>query len=156
VTDQRPLTKSQSDLLARLVIRGPSFDEFVDHRVIHALANRELVEPFQSRPHNTLTWHPTPKGRKLVESVATEGRRHWWLTTEPNPRSAATGHDAGQRGWRLHAVHTDATTFKAVRYTAALCGLQPAHGWGLDMFIEDKCKRCAAIMRRAQGVSARE
>lgn len=27
-----------------------------------------------------------------------------WLTTSPNPKSSARGCDAGQRGWRLHAV----------------------------------------------------
>lgn len=86
----------------------------------------------------------------------TDQRRHWWLTTEPNPRSPATGTDSGQRGWKLHAVHTDATTFKAIRFTSALCGLLPAHGWGLDMFIEDKCRRCEAVIRRGQGASANE
>lgn len=67
-----------------------------------------------------------------------------WLTTAPNPRSPATGHDAGQRGWKLHAVETeeDPATFKAVRYLPAACGLRPAHGWGLDLFITDRCKHC--------------
>jgi len=68
-----------------------------------------------------------------------------WLTTEPNPRSPATGFDAGQRGWKRHAVEaTDETTFAAIRFKAAACGLQPAHGWGSDLFIEDKCARCLA------------
>lgn len=65
-----------------------------------------------------------------------------WLTTAPNPRCPATGYDAGQRGWRLHAVETDSNSFKEIRGVAAICGLVPSHGWGLDMFIEDKCKRC--------------
>lgn len=66
----------------------------------------------------------------------------YWLTTEPNPRSPATGHDAGQRGWRLHAIDSPTDSFKAIRWERALCGLQAAHGWGLDMFIEEKCQRC--------------
>lgn len=27
---------------------------------------------------------------------------HQWVTTAPNPRSPATGFDAGQRGWKPH------------------------------------------------------
>ncbi len=70
-----------------------------------------------------------------------------WLTTAPNPRSPATGFDAGQRGWRLHAVRErpgDSLT-KAFLGRAALCGLVPRHGWGLDMFIEDRCKNCVRV-----------
>jgi len=76
-----------------------------------------------------------------------------WLTTSPNPRAHAVGVDAGQRGWRLHAVIVPSTaptpvTFQALRWESALCGLRPAHGWGLDMFIEDRCKRCEARAAR--------
>lgn len=68
-----------------------------------------------------------------------------WLTTAPNPRSPATGHDAGQRGWKLHAVRaTDAESTSDLRRRPSLCGMIPRHGWGLDAFIEDRCKRCAA------------
>lgn len=67
-----------------------------------------------------------------------------WLTTAPNPRTPATGHDAGQRGWRLHAVEAPAdATFPEIGHRRALCGLRPRHGWGLDMFIEKRCERCA-------------
>lgn len=65
-----------------------------------------------------------------------------WLTTAPNPRVKATGPDAGQRGWKLHAIITDSDSFEEIRRQHALCGLRPAHGWGLDLFIEDKCQRC--------------
>lgn len=67
-----------------------------------------------------------------------------WLTTAPNPRSSATGVDAGQRGWVRHAVmcQPDAT-LDDVRRTRALCGLRPRHGWGSDLFIETRCKRCS-------------
>lgn len=71
-----------------------------------------------------------------------------WVTTEPNPRSPATGHAAGQRGWKLHYVPSDEETFVGLRYTAALCGLRPRHGWGLDMFIEDKCARCLRALKK--------
>jgi hypothetical protein len=71
-----------------------------------------------------------------------------WLTTAPNPRSPATGFDAGQRGWRTHAVECKiGSNFGDVRFVSAACGLRPAHGWGLDTFIEDKCQRCAAKLR---------
>lgn len=66
-----------------------------------------------------------------------------WLTTAPNPRTPATGFDAGQRGWKLHAVIADdKAKFGEIAGERALCGLLPSHGWGLDLFIEDKCSRC--------------
>ena len=65
-----------------------------------------------------------------------------WLTTAPNPRSSATGYDGGQKGWKLHAIETDSDSFKEIRWERAVCGLQARHGWGLDMFIEDKCEKC--------------
>ena len=72
-----------------------------------------------------------------------------WLTTSPNPRASVVGYDAGQRGWRLHAVLVPShapvpVTFSSLRWEPALCGLRPAHGWGLYLFIEDRCKRCEA------------
>ena len=70
-----------------------------------------------------------------------------WLTTAPNPHTPATGVDAGQRGWKLHAVNTDTDSFAEIRWTRAICGLQPAHGCGLDMFIQDKCKRCTTLLK---------
>jgi hypothetical protein len=70
-----------------------------------------------------------------------------WLTTAPNPKSSATGYDAGQRGWKLHYIDSDANSFKLIRWKRAMCGLQPAHGWGLDAFIEDKCERCRRALR---------
>ena len=69
-----------------------------------------------------------------------------WLTTAPNPRSPATGFDAGQRGWKLHRVAARETEqFASLRGRRAACGLVPRHGWSLDLFIEDKCDRCARV-----------
>lgn len=66
-----------------------------------------------------------------------------WLTTAPNPRTPVTGFDAGQRGWRLHAVDAAPDQkLSEIRWQKAACGLSPAHGWGLDMFINDPCERC--------------
>lgn len=76
-----------------------------------------------------------------------------WLTTAPNPRSPATGYDAGQRGWKLHAVELINNSFKQSRYQQSLCGLLPAHGWSLDMFIEDKCTRCKRIIKRCEFIA---
>lgn len=75
-----------------------------------------------------------------------------WLTTAPNPSARSTGFDAGQRGWRLHYVReaTPEGSFKDVRFRSALCGLQPAHGWGLDLFIEDRCTRCSAALAKVE------
>jgi hypothetical protein len=66
-----------------------------------------------------------------------------WLTTAQNPRSRPTGYDAGQRGWSTHAViATPSAKFSELRTISSLCGLLPAHGWGMDMFIERQCRRC--------------
>ena len=71
-----------------------------------------------------------------------------WLTTAPNPSSAATGINAGQRGWKLHAVEgPENARFEELKFKPALCGLRPAHGWGLDMFIEDHCTRCQFLAK---------
>jgi hypothetical protein len=66
-----------------------------------------------------------------------------WITTAPSPHVFSSSPDAGQRGWKLHAVEgpTDAT-FTQLRYERSLCGVFAKHGWSLDLFIEDKCKRC--------------
>ena len=51
-----------------------------------------------------------------------------WLTTLPNPRLSSS-FDAGQRGWRTHAIEADdAETFGAIAGRRALCGLLPRHG----------------------------
>lgn len=75
-----------------------------------------------------------------------------WLTTAPNPRSAATGYNAGQNGWALHLVESDATEFSALgkgpKAVRSLCGLRPRHGWSLDMFIDAKCERCVAALKK--------
>ena len=68
--------------------------------------------------------------------------KYEWLTTQPNPRSPATGYDAGQRGWKLHLVDVEGE-----HTPSAVCGLRPRHGWGLDMFINDKCERCVKAWR---------
>jgi hypothetical protein len=78
-----------------------------------------------------------------------------WVTAAPNPRTPATGVDAGQWGWKLHAVRGDDTeTFAELRRRRSLCGLIPRHGWGLDLFIEDRCARCErALLRRAESAA---
>jgi len=79
-----------------------------------------------------------------------------WLTTGVNPSVRATGSDAGTRGWRLHAVEAGSDeSIAAVRVRPAVCGLVPAHGWGLDLFVDRKCARCArALSLRASAVDA--
>lgn len=73
-----------------------------------------------------------------------------WLTTAPRPQSSARGFDAGQRGWRTHAVAAaDHETFSSVGRRKAACGLAPRHGWGMDLFIEDRCSRCQRALSEA-------
>lgn len=74
-------------------------------------------------------------------------RRVQWLTTGVNPRARERGADGQQRGWRRHAVMADdRETFASLRArrAPALCGLVPAHGWGLDLFADGmrRCARC--------------
>lgn len=61
-----------------------------------------------------------------------------WLSSEPNPRTSGLN-AAG--GWKLHAVGDD---------KRALCGLRAKHGWGTDLFVEDKCRRCAAALKKCE------
>ncbi len=76
-----------------------------------------------------------------------------WLTTAANPHVRHYGPDDGQRGWRTHAVlATPATTFESVRYVAAACGLLPAHGWGMYMFVDRPCARCLVKLGEACSV----
>lgn len=81
--------------------------------------------------------------------------RYEWCTTLPNPRSSMMGYDAGQRGWRLHAVplRDGESDIPFGGRRTALCGMWPSHGWGLDLFIEDRCKRCAAALARVGGAA---
>jgi hypothetical protein len=65
-----------------------------------------------------------------------------WLTTLANPKRPATGYDAGQTGWKLHCVQVINDSFKQTGRAKALCGLIPAYGWSLDLFVEDRCKKC--------------
>jgi hypothetical protein len=67
-----------------------------------------------------------------------------WLSTAPNPHPRGGRYhtceaDDGQRGWRLHAVPV-----QPGQELRALCGLVARYGWGVDLFIERRCKRCVA------------
>ena len=47
------------------------------------------------------------------------------------------------KGWKLHLVEASPDTPLAdLRYCRPLCGVRPAHGYDLDMFIADECARC--------------
>lgn len=66
-----------------------------------------------------------------------------WLTTAPSP-AAKPGSDP--RGWRTHAVDAnDEMSFEELNRQRAVCGLAPAHGWDIDLYIDRKCARCAAM-----------
>lgn len=74
-----------------------------------------------------------------------------WATTLPTPYGKGYGVDGDQRGWKLHIVDTETltqTSSTAKIRGSALCGLRAKHGWGLDFFIEDECKRCAARAKK--------
>lgn len=89
--------------------------------------------------------------KKAQQTVGPTEVLFGWYPTAPNPRSPATGYDAGQRGWRLHAVPlNEADTFDDMKRRPALCGLWPRHGWGGDLFIEDECARCSTAMTKRE------
>lgn len=73
-----------------------------------------------------------------------------WLTTAPNQRPGFRAHthgaDQGQRGWKLHLVYVPRG--RQTRGLKAFCGVRPPHGWGLDMFITDTCKRCERLIEK--------
>lgn len=50
------------------------------------------------------------------------------------------------RAIRSEVIADDDDTFLGIGPRAAACGLRPAHGWGLDMFIKDKCARCRRVL----------
>lgn len=66
-----------------------------------------------------------------------------WFTTNPSGKAHTHSADDGQTGWKLHAiVADDVLTLDDIKHHRALCGLAARHGWGLDLFIDAKCKRC--------------
>lgn len=67
-------------------------------------------------------------------------KQYDWFSTEPNPRTSGMN-AAG--GWKLHAVEVVGDGI----YGDAICGCRPAHGWGCDLFITDKCRRCATKVK---------
>lgn len=67
-----------------------------------------------------------------------------WLTTRSSGKSHTHSADDGQTGWRLHAVPAQPSQrLTGIGRVRALCGLRPRRGWGLDLFIDEKCRRCA-------------
>jgi len=59
------------------------------------------------------------------------------------------GIDGGQRGWRTHAVRGNLKTrFSEIRKARSACGLQPRHGWGMDLWVERRCVKCERKMSR--------
>lgn len=75
-----------------------------------------------------------------------------WLTTSPNPRVVCHTEDDGQRGWRVHALILSDKGVKSATRIASLCGLRPAHGWGMDLFVARPCERCVAKLRKLGGI----
>jgi hypothetical protein len=74
-----------------------------------------------------------------------------WLVTAPNPRHPGTGVDAGQRGWKLHAITLKrGENYEEWKRRTALCGTWPRHGWGGDLFIENECVRCQKAMTKRE------
>jgi hypothetical protein len=41
-------------------------------------------------------------------------------------------------------------TFTQIKGKQALCGRHAAHGWGMDLFIEDKCMQCQIQIDRME------
>lgn len=83
--------------------------------------------------------------------MTTKTTTFFWTTTSPNPRHPGTGWDAGQKGWKLHAVEAnEGEDYKEYAKRPALCGTRPRHGWGVDLFIDEECARCDAAMTKRE------
>lgn len=87
----------------------------------------------------------------ITEPKPTDEKPIQWLTTAPHPNHhkwKTCEVDAGQRGWRTHAVRADdKETLEVIARRRSLCGLKPSHGWGVDLFIDLKCSRCERIAK---------
>lgn len=108
------------------------------------MSNRKYGPPSKA---DTSAEEPLLPGRPPIQ----------WLTTAPNPRylDKTHGADQGQRGWRLHAIEAHPeTSLGEVRYKSAFCGVLPGNGWGLDLFIDQKCARCVRVLARLRGLDA--
>ena len=76
-------------------------------------------------------------------------RSFQWLTTVPSGRAHTHNADCGNTGWHLHAVFAEEmATIADVNHFSAICGLKPKLGWGLDLFIERRCKRCVQRLQK--------
>lgn len=72
-----------------------------------------------------------------------------WLTTNPSGGAHTVECDEGRTGWKLHAVEaSEDATLHDVRHTRSACGARAEHGWGLDLFIVNKCKRCLRALEK--------
>jgi len=74
-----------------------------------------------------------------------------FMTTVSSGKSKTHGADDGVTGWKLHLVDLAGAVNATARtkygpvvtpHVRAFCGLYPKLGWGIDLFIEDKCERC--------------
>jgi hypothetical protein len=66
-----------------------------------------------------------------------------WLATAASGKAHTHSADDGVTGWRLHAIAaTENTTLLELARKAAVCGMRPRTGWGLDLFTEQRCTRC--------------
>jgi hypothetical protein len=86
-----------------------------------------------------------------LEPIVSPHLPNWgWRTTSPNPNRPAFGVDAGQRGWKLHLVDLaqPGANWYGKNKGFSLCGMRPRHGWGLDLFIDAPCERCAKAEAR--------
>lgn len=74
-----------------------------------------------------------------------------WLTIATNPIRVRRGFDGGRSSWKLHAVRLedDQQRFSDIpKGTEAVCGIWPAWGFDLNVFITDRCKKCERILAK--------
>ena len=74
-----------------------------------------------------------------------------WLTIATNPIRVRRGFDGGRSSWKLHAVRLedDQRKFSDIpKGTETVCGMRPAWGFDLNVFITDHCKKCERILAK--------
>lgn len=66
-------------------------------------------------------------------------------------RQAARDHGEAVYQEYVNSRADSALALPELRKARAICGLLPAHGWGMDLFIEKKCERCVARVKLQGG-----
>jgi hypothetical protein len=102
------------------------------------------VTPWSNRVRRVLDL-----GRHSLWTVGLQGQRghYFGAFDEQELVSGWTGNNFSLSSFAVRA--TDRTKFSSLRGRRDACGLLPAHGWSMDLFIEERCSRCESALVKA-------